>query len=303
MRACAGIITVLTLILGAACSGDAPPEDRGPYAEETLRRFHEIVDGAGWAEPSWNASGTLETIHEKTGLTFVLIPAGEFMMGTEGGSDDEGPRHRVTVPAFLLCKTECSQRAWDAVGGEDEREFSAGALPISSANWNDVRAWCAKSGFRLPSESEWEYACRSGASGKWCCEDEEPRLAGYAWYFVNSGVKRLPWDTKWDDARANGKWGCRTHPTGELKPNAFGLHDMHGNVNEWCEDAWHDDYEGAPDDGTAWAGEDTELRVIRGGSWKYRADFTRSAYRYWNTHDARWKLVGFRPARSLGPEL
>ncbi len=112
---------------------------------------------------------------------------------------------------------------------------------------------------RLPSESEWECACRGGSDDKWSFGDEESKLEEYAWYEKNSEM--------------------RTHPVGELRANAFRLHDMHGNVMEWCEDVWHANYDGAPDDGSAWTEGGAPLRVSRGGGWIHPAGFCRSACR------------------------
>ena len=170
--------------------------------------------------------------HEKTDLEFVLVPGGTFVMGSD--EEDEGPPHEVTIRTFLLCRTECTQTAWDRVGGIDECSWRGGDLPVENVSWSDPAAWCGRAGLRLQSESEWEYACRAGTTTRYYCGDYESSLGSYAWYSDNSDAK--------------------THPVKQKRPNAFGLYDMLGNVWEWCEDKWHDSYDGAPTDGRPWSG-------------------------------------------------
>ena len=222
-------------------------------------------------------------LHKKTGLEFVLIPGGSFMMGSpsdeRGRYGDEDPLHRVTIMSFLLCRSECAQEAWDRIGGEDSRSWRGKTLPIDSVSWNDCTAWCRKAGLRLPTEAEWEYACRGGKTGRFCFGDEDSGLGKYAWYGDNSG--------------------SRTHPVGEKSSNAFGLYDMHGNVWEWVQDVYHGNYEGALKDGTAWEDGGSGNRVGRGGSWGSGAGLCRSACRYWGSPGRRDCGIGFRPALSL----
>jgi len=128
---------------------------------------------------------------------------------------------------------------------------------------------------RLPSEAEWEYACRAGTTGKYCFGDDESKLGSYAWYWENPEK--------------------RTHPVGQKSSNAWGLHDMHGNVFEWCEDITHENYQGAPSDGTAWInGGDRDQKVLRGGSWNINAFGCRSAYRTGDLAGVSDDSVGFR---------
>jgi formylglycine-generating enzyme required for sulfatase activity len=132
--------------------------------------------------------------------------------------------------------------------------------------------------YRLPTEAEWEYACRAGSTTRWFFGDDVSLLGEYAWYRANSRNT--------------------THPVGGKKPNAWGLYDMLGNVWEWCQDVWHDDYQGAPQDGSAWLAGDGSVRVLRGGSWNFDARSARSAER--NRPDPRLRYVsdGFRAAMS-----
>jgi len=218
----------------------------------------------------------------------VAIPAGSFAMGSTDHPDEQ-PVHRVNVSAFLLGRTEVTQGQWIAVMGGNPSKFKQCGLdcPVENISWIDAQTFAhklsQKSGktYRLPSESEWEYAARAGSSGKWSFGDDASQVGQYAWF----------------DANSNGK----THSVAKKKPNAFGLYDMHGNVYEWVQDVlWFNpnDYKGAPSDGSAWnkkcaqpddelgqlilgapAGCETELRGIRGGAWTTSRIFLRSANR------------------------
>jgi formylglycine-generating enzyme required for sulfatase activity len=206
-------------------------------------------------------------------MEFVLIPAGSFRMGYEKDEGDHRPVHEVKIPKpFYMGKYEVTQEQWEAVMGKNPSFFKGPKNPVDSVSWDDCQAFLKKLNerirrgkFTLPSEAEWEYACRAGSRAEFCFGDGRKQLREYAWYEDNSEEK--------------------THPVGEKKPNAWGLHDMHGNVWEWCEDAYHRSYEGAPADGSAWTeGGDQGLRVERGGSWERSPTECRSANR-----------IGYRP--------
>ena len=205
-------------------------------------------------------------------LELIHIPAGKFTMGGDN-FEREKPLHEVNVTGFYLGKFQITQKQWQAVMGKNPSHFKGDDLPVESISWHDAQEFCAKlramtgKAFRLPSEAEWEYACRAGTTG-----DYVGKLDEMAWYDENSGGK--------------------THPVGQKKPNALGLYDMHGNVWEWCEDVWHDDYNGAPKDGSAWTDGGNQKRVLRGGSC-YASD-CRAAYRYGGTPDYRNSNFGFR---------
>ncbi len=215
-------------------------------------------------------------------LELLPIPGGAFEMGSNE-SHREKPIHRVTIAPFYLGKFQVTQAQWLAViGGDNPSRFKGGELPVESVSWHDVMKFCetlsqqTDRSFRLPTEAEWEYACRAGSSGKWCFGDDENLLKQYAWYGED-----------WDKGK--------THPVGQKQANAFGLFDMHGNVWEWCEDVWHDNYNGAPTNGAAWlSGGDSKSRVLRGGSWYYVAALVRSAHRNGLVPGDRLNRIGFR---------
>ena len=153
---------------------------------------------------------------------------------------------------------------------------------MADVSWEDAKKYCAwlaakaRRPIRLPSEAEWECACRAGGDGEFTFGDDEEKLSEYAWYDENS------------DGRA--------HEVATKRPNRWGLFDLHGNVVEWCEDTWHDSYHDAPGDGSAWVYEGSPSRVIRGGSFDYSAEDCRSADRNWSPLGGRYEGLGFRPA-------
>ena len=230
----------------------------------------------------------------------VVIPAGSFEMGSKESSETL-PVHRVNVQSFLIGKAEVTQGQWKAVMGSNPSYFSSCGddCPVERVAWNQaqefVQRLSQKTGkqYRLPSEAEWEYAARAGSSTKWSSGDAEYQLVDYAWYSGNSQGK--------------------TQRVAQKRPNAFGVYDMHGNVWEWTQDCWHDNYTGAPTDGSAWttgcsapspgligAGpwSSSSSRVFRGGSCSNSPLFLRSADRNWFTPSYRIDYIGLRLART-----
>nr|WP_242492664.1 formylglycine-generating enzyme family protein [Methanolobus psychrotolerans] len=220
-------------------------------------------------------------------MEFVLIPAGEFEMGSDDGDSDERPVHEVTIgKAYYLGKYEVTQEQWVEIMGNNPSRFKGDNNPVEQVSWNDVQEFVkklnAKEGtdkYRLPSEAEWEYAARAGTTTRYSFGDSESKLGDYAWYGGNSGDK--------------------THPVGQKKPNPWGLYDMHGNVWEWCQDRWHDSYENAPTDGSAWEDGSSSGRVRRGGSWVSDARYCRSASRNGSNPDCSSDSIGFRLLRAV----
>ena len=236
------------------------------------------------------------------GPAMVVIPAGAFQMGCLLNDDvcdnDEQPVHEVTIGApFALSVYEATFAEWDAcvaAGGCDgyepaDRGWGRGARPVINVSWDDAQqyvAWLSlQTGaeYRLPSESEWEYAARAGTTTRYSWGDE-------------IGVNRANCDgcgSQWDDRR--------TAPVGSFRANGFGVHDLHGNVWEWVTDCRNDAYRGAPSDGSAWLSGNCEQRVLRGGSWNNDPRSLRAANRLRFTTDDRYVNLGFRVARTLTP--
>ena len=218
----------------------------------------------------------------------VVIPAGSFVMGSEKNSLEKPP-HTVYIRSFLMGRTEVTQKQWLDVMGSNPSRFAACGpkCPVENVRWHEVEQFISKlnqktgNKYRLPSEAEWEYAARAGTTTEWSHGNDQSMLGNYAWYAENSGGK--------------------TQAVGQKLPNAFGIFDMHGNVWEWTQDCWHEDYVGAPTDGSAWTTgcRYHNSRVLRGGSWViYPADL-RSAIRNWIIPDIRYNIIGFRLARTL----
>ena len=236
-------------------------------------------------------------------LTMVMIPAGSFLMGSPQQEPErvktEGPHHEVTLEWFFLSQTPITQAQWRVVTGwpvaqkeldPDPSEFKGADRPVEQVSWWDAMEFCSRlyhrSGRRyiLPSEAQWEYACRAGSTTPFHLGDTiTPELANYdATFAYNEGPKRT----------------CRRQSSevGRYPANAWGLQDLHGNVMEWCLDQWHQNYKGAPDDGSAWLypGETGRRRLLRGGSWRSRPGYCRSASRFNGRPGDDGGDIGFR---------
>ena len=273
-----------------------PNGANAPPARERLRKLEA-------ARPSPNSSAaadtSMSTAHAKLsagalaknqmGMSFVYVPAGSFMMGEakRGGREDEMPAHEVTIgEGFFIGQYEVTLAEWQAVMGQDARVSTLCGTdprcPAGGVSWNNAQEFIRRlnamnDGFtyRLPSEAEWEYACRAGTDGFYAGD-----LNSMAWYSDNSDNK--------------------PHTVGKKRANAWGLYDMHGNVWEWCEDVYHKNYDGAPSDGSAWLGAgDLSRRVVRGGSSKS----TRGAYgdlRSASRQHSFWSSYGYLNDYALG---
>ena len=194
-----------------------------------------------------NEQGYPEYRHRQAGIVFVRVPGGTFSMGSskdeQGSQPNERPQHEVRLDAFLIAKYEVNQREWEKVMRSSPSRFKGDDFPVERVSWEDCQEFCKETDLSLPTEAQWEYACRAGSNGRFAGTG---RLDDMGWYKDNSG--------------------STTHAVGQKQPTAFGLYDMHGNVWEWCEDAFDEFSSG--------------YRVIRGGSWFVVAQHCRSAFRY-----------------------
>ena len=234
-------------------------------------------------------------------LKLVAIPSGEFLMGsseTETGRwDDESPQHLVKVPPFFISQTLVTQAQWRAIAALPKQDQDLGAnpaffkgneRPVERVSWYEVVEFCARLSeltgrtYRLPTEAEWEYSCRADTTTSFYIGATlTTELANY-----NGSIFLM---------EPKGQSRGETTPVGQFPPNAFGLYDLHGNVWEWCQDHWHDNYQDAPTDGSVWLTDDEGAkRVRRGGSWDYDPRNCRSACRYDLSPSSRDDSVGFR---------
>lgn len=220
----------------------------------------------------------------------VVIPPGSFERGAINGDEDEIPVQLVTFEkSFAIGKTEVTQGQWKAIMGNNPSGFKKCGenCPVEKVSWEDAQLFItklnAKTGkqFRLPSEAEWEYACRGGEKYEYCGSNDLDSIAWYGAYATPLGTSKVT-----------------THPVATKKPNAFGLYDMSGNVFEWVEDSYHSSYNKSPTDGSAWQGNGYE-RVLRGSSWNGNPQDQRAAGRERNLPIYRDDDDGFRLARTL----
>lgn len=258
--------------------------------------------GNGWEvqRQPLQVEGALVDLGNGVSLPLVRIPAGEFLMGSpadeQDRSDDEGPHHRVRVGEFWMGQTPITQAQWRAVMVSNPSYFSnqpdSDQRPVEQVSWRDAMAFCQRLSERtrryytLPSEAQWEYACRAGTTTPFHFGDTiTPKLANYD---GNTTYANGP----------KGEYRKQTTPVGLFPANAWGLKDMHGNVWEWCLDQWHGSYAGAPADGSAWVDSEDEKsgtrRLLRGGSWIIILGDCRSADRYLLGPDIAIDYVGFR---------
>ncbi|MBO1067014.1 formylglycine-generating enzyme family protein [Dolichospermum flos-aquae UHCC 0037] len=225
-------------------------------------------------------------------LEMVEIPGGTFIMGSPasevGRGSNEGPQRQVTVPGFYMGKYELTQAQYQAIIGTNPSRFKGDNLPVEQLSWNDAVEFCKKlsqktgKNYRLPSEAEWEYACRAGTTTPFYFgESITPELVNYDGNYTYASAPK-------------GKYRQQTTDVGTFPPNAFGLYDMHGNVWEWCQDDYKDSYINAPTDGNALTNQSESYKLLRGGSRLTYPDFCRSAYRYDENLDGSHDSFGFR---------
>ncbi len=266
----------------------------------TVRRSEQGVgspaESQGPKTTGRRSKGAATILAPRRGVELVRIPGGSFLMGSpddeDGRFDHEGPQHRVELSDFHLAPTPVTNAQY----GEYLRarpnlakpkywghaEYNKPQQPVVGVSWEEAQAYCEWAGLVLPTEAQWEYACRAGTTTRYHSGDTEEDLARAGWYRGNSGT--------------------RLHAVGEKEANAFGLYDMHGNVWEWCADAWVNNYERAvhqPGDGLRTEPVGFAFRVLRGGYFSSSARDARSAFRYYGGPGYRDGDVGFRPAQGI----
>lgn len=243
-----------------------------------------------------------ERLSETVSLDMVLILGGSFLMGSPedelGRYDDESFQHAVTVSSFCMGKYPVTQAQYQTVMGSNPANFKEDDfLPVEQVSWKDAVAFCDRMSqltereYRLPSEAEWEYACRAETKTPFHFgETITTDLANYRGTADSISNRSCSYGRG-----SKGIYRKKTTPVGTFPANAFGLYDMHGNVWEWCLDHWHDNYKGAPTEGSAWLSADKSLsRLLRGGSWSDYPWVCRSAVRSSNSPDDRINYIGFR---------
>jgi formylglycine-generating enzyme required for sulfatase activity len=254
-----------------------------------------------------------EALSDNITLDMVFIKGGKFTMGSPEDeperADDEGPQHDVTVPDFFMGKYQVTQAQWQVVSTYPQvnvemkpspSNFKGKNLPVEQVSWDEAVEFCDRlsnhSGrsYSLPSEAQWEYACRGGTT--------TPFAFGHT---LSTDLANYDGNYTYADG-PKGEYREKTIAVGSFPANAFGLYDMHGNVYEWCLDHWHSNYEGAPIDGSAWIenGSNTDAaRVRRGGSWISNPRWCRSASRYGIAAGTRGNDLGFRVVVSALPRI
>jgi formylglycine-generating enzyme required for sulfatase activity len=249
--------------------------------QESVTKVYRMHPSA--IEEQWHAFLRVRPFANSIGVKLTLVPAGRFFLGSpaseEGREEDEGPAYRVEIGrALYVGVTEVTQGQWKKLMGNNPSRFKGDTLPVDSVSWEDAAEFCARLTqrehmvYRLPTEAEWEYACRAASRGAFCFGSKSDDLGKYAWFSQNSSG--------------------RTQPVGTKLPNAWGLYDMHGNLWEWCSD-WYGEYSPGsrkdprgPSSGT--------LRVCRGGCWGSEARACRAADRNYGKPEQRDAFRGFR---------
>jgi formylglycine-generating enzyme required for sulfatase activity len=291
-------------------TADLPDDVLRPFEFETVRvnRQGKVVKRS-----AQQAFYFVEPLSENIpALEMIAIPAGEFQMGSPENEPrrygDESPQHLVTVPPFFISKYPVTQAQWQFVAAlpkvkrslkSQPSHFKGGSRPVEQVSWQEAVEFCARLSkytgreYRLPTEAEWEYACRAGT-----------RTPFYVGETITGELVNYDATVTYA-AEPEGEYREQTTDVGMFPPNAFGLYDMHGNVWEWCLDHWHNNYEGAPKDGSAWIDEtqaEEASHVLRGGSWNDNPRNCRSACRDLYS-DVRSDIIGFRvvcvPPRTL----
>ncbi len=243
--------------------------------------FHQEFESLGF-----NQQGLPEYRHRQTEIVFVKVPSGTVIMGNNEPSSNSSPQFTAKLKSFLIAKYEVSQTQWKKIMGDNPSHFKGPNLPVEQMSWKDCQQFCEKTGLNLPWETQWEYACRAGTQSNYSFGDK-----------VTSEMANF--GENWSSSLKNGM----TSPIDSFKPNPWGIHNMHGNVSEYCRNAnvW-----------PAHLGKNTDLykhpdfenftRMVRGGHWMSQASELKSGYRsemlYWH----KYSHIGFRPIKELKDE-
>jgi len=288
--------------VGNPSQKSTPPQQKSGVSLKAF--FFETVTVDAWGNivnrRNLQAKYFVEDLGNGVNLEMVEIPGGTFMMGSpegeEGGYDGESPQHQVTVPSFYMGKYVVTQAQYEAIMGKNSSRFKGKKRPVENVSWNDGVTFCQRLSlktrrtYRLPSEAEWEYACRAGTTTPF-----------YFGETITSDLVNYNGNLTYASA-PEGEDREQTTDVGTFPPNRFGLYDMHGNVWEWCADPWHDNYKGAPTDGGVWLGNGNNSPFpLRGGSWGDSPSNCRSAFRF----NSNWAVrdlfdLGFRVACAFG---
>ncbi len=258
---------------------DNDPEERPQDAAAFLKEWRKPQTVKPPPPPRVGEPKPFEVITNKLGMKFAWILPGGFRMGSDYGHSDEKPIHCATLSkGFFMGVHPVTQAHWEAVMGSNPSHFKGADRPVETVTWNDCQNFCERlakqmgKAVRLPTEAEWEYACRAGTTTENYCGNFEAALKKVGWH--------------------NGNSKSETHPVGQLPPNPWGLYDMYGNVWEWCQD-WHGPY--PKGDVVDYTGDKaSENRVLRGGSWNKPHGFCRAAARFGLAPSVRWNDVGCR---------
>ncbi|MFY7799532.1 MAG: SUMF1/EgtB/PvdO family nonheme iron enzyme [Dolichospermum sp.] len=268
------------------------------FTTKTVNKTGKIVN-----QENHQAKYFKEDLSNGITLEMVQIPGGSFIMGSpaseKGRDNNESPQHQVNVPGFSMGKFVVTQEQYQQIMGKNPSYFTqkGAKRPVEQVSWNDAVEFCQKLSqqtgreYRLPSEAEWEYACRAGTTTPFHFgETITTDLANYNGTYTYASEPK-------------GKYLQQTTDVGSFPPNAFGLYDMHGNVWEWCQDDWHENYIDAPKDGSVWTSRSGDTKMMRGGSWLYVPQLCRSASRgnyYRVVRGSIFNAVGFRVVCVVG---
>jgi formylglycine-generating enzyme required for sulfatase activity/tetratricopeptide (TPR) repeat protein len=274
--------------LPIAITLEVPHTVEETFQEQVSYQERVVVKPAGWFSKEVTEIQTKTRTETKkhikietsaVSFEFCAIPSGSFIMGTDAYGNFHGPAHQVIISYdYYIGKAPVTQAQWEAVIGKNPSKFKGDNHPVENVSWDDCQDFIKRLNtasneiFRLPTEAEWEHACRAGSTGIYCFGDNEAQLGDYAWFSANCGMQ--------------------TKPVGKKKPNAWGLNDMHGNVLEWCQD-WHGDYPTGVVTDPQGASTGT-CRVYRGGCGILDASYSKSFHRSQGPSDRRDNYVGFR---------